>query len=38
MNIKISDMLDCSVEILTQEYMTTEQCDPDKIGKTVFER
>lgn len=31
-------MLDCSVEILTQEYMTTEQCDPDKIGKTVFER
>ena len=38
MNIKISDMLDCSVEILTQEYMTTEQCDPDKIAKTVFER
>lgn len=38
MNIKISDMLDCSVEILTQEYMTIEQCGPDKIAKTVFER
>lgn len=37
MKIKISDMLDCSTEIITQEQ-TSEQCDPDRICDLVFER
>ena len=37
MKIKISDMLDCSAEILTQETLG-EQCDPDKICDLVFEQ
>lgn len=37
MKIKISDMLDCSTEIITQEQ-TCEQCNPDKICDLVFER
>lgn len=37
MKIKISDMLDCSTEIITQEQ-THEQCDPDRICDLVFER
>ena len=37
MKIKISDMLDCSTEIITQEQ-TREQCDPDRIRDLVFER
>lgn len=37
MKIKISDMMDCSTEILTPEY-TEEKCDTGKIRKIVFER
>ena len=37
MKIKISDMLDCSTEIITQEQIY-EQCDPDRICDLVFER
>ena len=37
MKIKISDMLDCSTEIITQEQ-TSEQCNPDRICDLVFER
>lgn len=37
MKIKISDMLDCSTEIITQEK-ECEQCDPDRICALVFER
>ena len=37
MKIKISDMLDCSTEIITQEE-TSEQRDPDRICDLVFER
>lgn len=37
MKIKISDMLDCSTEIITQEQ-TYEHCDSDRICDLVFER
>ena len=37
MKIKISDMLDCSTEVITQEK-ELEQCDPDRICALVFER
>ena len=37
MKVRISDMLDCSAEILTQEQ-GLEECSPDEIVKIVFER
>ena len=37
MKVRISDMLDCSAEILTQEQ-ESEECSPDEIVKIVFER
>ena len=37
MKVRISDMLDCSAEILTQEQKS-EECSPDEIVKIVFER
>lgn len=37
MKIRISDMVDCSAEILTREN-SGEQCNSDKIRKLVFER